>query len=185
MVVQADIRSAHEVNRLIEQVVARWNSLDVIVCNAGIASSHLLVRLAPEDWDNVLATNLTGTFHCLRAAGTYMLQQGHGSILVIGSYAGMQGDVGQAAYAASKAGLFGLVKSAAREWGGNNIRVNAVMPGWHKTELTTDAMPDATDLQAHALGRTPDLEDIARSLYRLALAGDVSGQIWNLDSRIL
>lgn len=185
LVVQADVRVQHQVEKMIEEIVADSHSLDVVVCNAGIASSRLLLRLATDEWNNVLAINLTGTFHCLRAAGHYMLQQGHGSILVVGSYAALHGTLGQAAYAASKAGLLGLVKSAAREWGRNNIRVNAVLPGKHLTELTGGIMPDAADQMEHVLGRTPDLEDVARSVYRLALARDISGQIWNLDSRIV
>lgn len=181
---QADIRNAHAVTAMVESFAERCGSLDVMVCNAGRAGSHLVLRLSPEAWRETIETNLTGTYHCLRAAGTVMSSQPAGSVLVIGSLAGMQGGAGQAAYAASKAGLIGLVKTAAREWGGANIRVNLVLPGWHRTELAGDALPGAPD-PAHVLGRLTDLGSVAATVYHLALLPDTSGQVWNLDSRIL
>ena len=183
MTYQADIRDPAQVEVMIKQVVATYGQLDVMICNAGVSSSHLLLRVTPEEWGDILATNLTGTFHCLQSAGRQMIEQGDGSIVVVSSYAGLHGDVGQSAYAASKAGLLGLVKAAALEWGGHNIRVNAVLPGWHNTELSGDTMPREADLKNHMLGRTPALEGVAQSIYRLATAHDISGQVWNLDSR--
>jgi len=182
---QADIREAAQVGAMIARFVAVYGHLDAMICNAGIPCSRLLLRLAPEEWGNVIATNLTGTFHCLQAAGRQMLEQKYGTIIVVGSYAGLHGDVGQSAYAASKAGVLGLVKASAREWGANNIRVNAVLPGWHQTELAGAAMPDATELHRHLLGRLPCLEDVAQSIVHLTTRQDMSGQVWNLDSRLL
>jgi 3-oxoacyl-[acyl-carrier protein] reductase len=184
IVLQADIRQADQVDTMVEQMVAVYGHLDAMVCNAGIAIGNLLLRLADEEWDKILTTNLTGTFHCLQAAGRQMLKRGGGSIIVVSSYAGLHGDTGQSAYAASKAGLLGLVKSAALEWGSNNIRVNAILPGRHRTEIVDETISDA-DLKDHILGRTPDIDDVVRSVYRLAVAPDISGQIWNLDSRIV
>lgn len=180
---QADVRDAGQIDVMMVNMAATSGSIGVMICNAGISSGQLLLRVTTDAWNETLATNLTGTFHCLRAAGRQMLSQGHGSILVVGSYAGLHGDVGQSAYAASKAGLLGLVKTAALEWGPHNIRVNAVLPGWHKTELSGAAMPCHADLTDHILRRTPSLESTARSIYDLATAQDISGQIWNLDSR--
>ena len=180
---QADIRDPAQVRVMITNVVAAYGRLDVMICNAGVSTSHLLVRLTSQEWGDILTTNLSGTFHCLQSAGRQMLEQGDGSIVVVSSYAGLHGDVGQCAYAASKAGLLGLVKVAALEWGRHNIRVNAVLPGWHKTELSGKAMPREGDLRNHMLGRTPALEGVAQSIYHLATAHDISGQIWNLDSR--
>jgi 3-oxoacyl-[acyl-carrier protein] reductase len=182
---QADIREAAQVEAMIARFVAVYGHLDTIICNAGIPSNQLLLRLAPEEWENVIATNLTGTFHCLLAAGRQMLKQKYGTIIVVGSYAGLHGDVGQSAYAASKAGVLGLVKASAREWGIHNIRVNAVLPGWHQTELAGAAMPNATELNCHLLGRTPCLQHVAQSIVHLATRQDMSGQVWNLDSRLL
>jgi 3-oxoacyl-[acyl-carrier protein] reductase len=180
---QADIRSAEQVRTMIRAFLDRWDRLDVVVCNAGQAVSGLLIRHDPEQWRQVIETNLTGTFHCLQAAAAPMLRRRDGSIIVVGSYAADCGGTGQAAYAASKAGLLGLVRTAAREWGRSNIRLNIVYPGWHQTELVGSAMPDAAHLDDHLLGRSPRLEEVARTVVHLALRQDVSGQIWNLDSR--
>jgi 3-oxoacyl-[acyl-carrier protein] reductase len=185
MTYQADIREAAQVDAMIKTFVATYGELDVMICNAGISSSRLLLRLTPKEWENVIATNLSGTFHCLQAAGRQMLEQKYGAIIVVGSYAGVHGDVGQSAYAASKGGLLGLVKAAALEWGNYNIRVNAVFPGWHRTKLAGAAMPNATELNHHLLGRTACLQEVAQSIFHLATAQDISGQVWNLDSRLL
>ncbi len=182
---RADTRSAEQVRAMIQAFVDRWARLDVLVCNAGQAMSGLLIRHDLEKWRQVIETNLTGTFHCLRAAAAPMLRQRDGSIIVMGSYAADHGSPGQAAYAASKAGLLGLVKTAAREWSRANIRVNIVYPGWHKTELAGEAMPDAATLDDHLLGRSPSLEEVAQTIVHLALRRDVSGQVWNLDSRLV
>jgi len=184
MTYQADIRDAAQVEAMITRFVATYGRLDVMICNAGIPSGQLLLRLTTEEWGNIIATNLSGSFYCLQAAGRQMLGQKYGSIIVIGSYAGVHGDIGQSAYAASKAGILGLVKASALEWGADNIRVNAVLPGWHQTELAGAAMPDATELNRHLLGRTPCLQEVAQSIVHLATRQDMSGQVWNLDSRL-
>ncbi len=181
---QADIRDGQQVQAMLKRCVARWGQLDVMICNAGQAASGLVLRIRPEEWATLIAVNLTGTFHCLRAAGRRMLTQRDGSVVVVASFAGLQGNPGQAAYAASKAGLLGLVRSAAREWGHHNVRVNVVLPGWHPTELSGTTMPEADDLGDHVLARSTDLEAVARTVYHLSLLRDTSGQVWNLDSRI-
>jgi len=180
----ADIRDGKQTQEMVNRFVDRWGRLDVLVCNAGVTSSELVLRVKAEAWAAVVETNLTGTFHCLQAAGPVMTRQRDGAVIVVGSLAGLRGAVGQAAYAASKAGLMGLVKTAAQEWGKQNVRVNMALPGWHKTALSGSAFPDEVPAD-HVLGRTPSLEDVACSIYRLALLSDSSGQIWNLDSRIL
>ena len=140
----------------------------------------------PEDaWQEIIDTNLTGTYRCMTVAAQGMSTQGGGSIVVIGSYAGLQGTAGQVAYAASKAGLIGLVKTAAREWGSYNIRVNLVCPGWQQTGLAGDSFPTGERLGDHVLGRVSNLVDVSRTICHLAQLSDMSGQVWNLDSRIL
>ncbi len=182
---EADIRESHAVQQMVEASCRRAPVPSVFVCNAGIARSHLLLRQREEDWAEVLATNLTGTFHCLRAMAPPLLARSGGSIVVIGSHAGFHGAIGQASYAASKAGLIGLVHTAAQEWGAGNVRVNLVLPGWQKTELTTGIMPAGDNWNDHALGRPPSREEVAKTDLYLAQLSDVSGQVWNCDSRFL
>jgi 3-oxoacyl-[acyl-carrier protein] reductase len=182
---QADIRELHSVKRMVEASCRQTPVPSVFVCNAGIGEGHLLLRQDEEDWARVLATNLTGTFHCLRATAPPLLAHGGGSIVVIGSHAGFHGSSGQAAYAASKAGLIGLVYTAAQEWGAGNVRVNLLLPGWQKTGLTTGIMPADDNWNDHALGRPPSREEVAKTVFHLAQLKDVSGQVWNCDSRNL
>lgn len=181
--VQADVRDGKQAQEMVHHLVNRWGRLDVMVYSAGRASSGLLLRMEQETWEAVLAANLTGVFHCLKAAGAVMLKQRAGAVIVVGSLAGMQGRSGQAAYAAAKAGLVGLARTAAREWGPANVRVNVVFPGWHRTALAGAAFPDDAAAN-HVLGRTPSLDAVADAICRLALLPDSSGQVWNLDSRI-
>ena len=182
---QADIRSGSDVQAMIEAVQRRRGRLDVLLCNAGVAASHLVVRYPEEAWQRIIDTNLTGTYRCLTTAAGVMMEQGGGSMVLIGSYAGSHGRNGQAAYAASKAGLIGLVQTAAREWGPHNIRVNLVYPGWQPTGMAGDAFPSSDDLSDHVLGRGSNLDEVCRTICQLAQLSNVSGQVWNLDSRIL
>ena len=182
---EADIREAHVVQQMVEASCRQVSVPSVFICNAGIGGSHLLLRQREEEWADVLATNLTGTFHCLRAMAPPLLARGGGSIVVIGSHAGFHGSTGQAAYAASKAGLIGLVQTAAQEWGIGNVRVNLLLPGWQKTALSVGTMPAGDYWQGHALGRPPSREEVAKTVLYLSQLNDVSGQIWNCDSRNL
>lgn len=181
----ADIRSSSDVQATVEAIERQRGRLDALICNAGAAGGQLVVTCPEEEWLRIIETNLTGTYHCMKAAANSMLRHGGGSIVLIGSYAGLQGMSGQGAYAASKAGLTGLMKTAAREWGPQNIRVNLVCPGWQQTGMAGDSFPSAQGLRGHVLERTSSLDEVAGTICRLAQLSDVSGQIWNLDSRIL
>lgn len=181
----ADVREPESVRRMFDQFSRDTQGPVAVVCNAGIGQSELLVRHADDIWDNVIATNLTGTFHCLRACAPILLARGGGSIMVIGSHTGFHGAKGQSAYATSKAGLIGLVKTAAREWGPQNIRVNLLLPGWQKTDLTEGIFPEDSGWLDHALRRPPSSEEMARTVVHFAQLKDVSGQVWNCDSRHL
>ena len=182
---QADVREATPVRRMVDRFSSCTSGPLVMICNAGIGQSDLLVRHSDEIWDNVIATNLTGTFHCLRAMTPHLLTRGGGSIIVIGSHTGFHGAKGQSAYATSKAGLIGLVKTAALEWGPQNIRVNLLLPGWQKTDLTEGIFPEGSEWPDHALRRSPAIEEVTGTIVRLAQLKDVSGQVWNCDSRHL
>jgi 3-oxoacyl-[acyl-carrier protein] reductase len=182
---EADIRESHAMQQIVKSFCRMAPVPSVFVCNAGIGGSHLLLRQRQEDWIEVITTNLTGTFHCLRAMAPPLLACGGGSIVVIGSHAGFHGVIGQAAYAASKAGLIGLVQTAAKEWGAGNVRVNLLLPGWQKTGLSEEAMRADESWNDHALGRPPSREEVAKTVLHLAQLNDVSGQVWNCDSRNL
>lgn len=180
---EADIRDAEAVRRMVGVFCHQAPKPQAYVCNAGIALTSLLLRQRDDQWADVIEINLTGTFHCLQAMAPSLIDQGGGSIVVLGSHAGFQGEAGQAAYSASKAGLTGLVKTAAKEWGPQNIRVNMILPGWQQTGLSEGAMPKSDEWQDHALGRPPAIEEVARTIAHLLQVKDVSGQVWNCDSR--
>ncbi len=184
---KADVRIAEEVATMIDETTKRWGALDVLVNNAGITRDRLMLRLSEQDWDSVLDTNLTGAFHCIRAASRIMSDQGEGHIINISSIVGARGRAGQAPYAASKAGLIGLTQAAARELGGFNIKVNAVLPGYLPTEMgrgISDAIYEWV-LHENALNRASDPQEVAEFIHHLSWMNNVSGQIFNLDSRIL
>lgn len=182
---QADVRAVESVRLMVDAFLKKAPKPSSFICNAGIAASRLLLRQAEDEWADVIRTNLTGAYHCLQAMAPPLISQGGGSIVVIGSHAGSHGSTGQAAYAASKAGLIGLVKTAAQEWGPQNVRVNLVLPGWHRTGISEGAMPEDHDWPDHALRRPPALEEVARTIVHMTQLNDLSGQVWNCDSRDL
>jgi len=184
--VRADVRVASDVEQLVASAFGRWGSLDVLVNNAGIARDGLAMRMGEQDWDEVLDTNLKGPFFCIRASGRIMLQRRSGHIISIASLSGIMGREGQVNYSAAKAGLIGLTKTAARELGPSNIKVNAVLPGYLATDMG-QAAPDRVRERAvseSALGRTSEPGEVAEFVYRLSLMNNVSGQVFNLDSRL-
>lgn len=162
--VAADVSDGQQVADMVRTVVERLGRLDILVNNAGITRDRLLLRMTDEDWDAVLDTNLKGAFHCIRSAAAQMLKQRSGAIVNVGSIIGRCGQAGQANYAASKAGLIGLTRSAARELGSRAIRVNAVAPGYVETDMTAALKPEQRDtlLGQVALARLGRVEDVAR-----------------------
>ena len=185
--VRADVRIASDADAMLRDAAERWGSVDVLINNAGIAKDGLLLRMPERDWDDVIACNLTGPFHCIRAAAGIMTKQRRGHIVSIASIVGTQGREGQANYSASKAGLIGLTKTCARELGPLNINVNAVLPGYIPTDMgnTISNSVHKRILKENALGRASDPTEVAEFIYRLTLMTSVSGQVFNLDSRIL
>lgn len=181
---QADVRDAKNVAAMVAAAVDRWGRLDVLVCNAAAAEDRLLLRTPEEAWDTVVATILSGTFHCLQQAGAVMQNQGAGAVVLIGSLAGLQGRAGQALYSAAKAGLLGLMRTAAREWGPAGVRVNMILPGWHPTALTAFKDDPAPAPFAPALGHGTTPAAVADFIVALAAMPDVSGQVFTLDSRL-
>jgi 3-oxoacyl-[acyl-carrier protein] reductase len=186
-VVKADVRQVDEVQAMMQDVQGRWGRIDILVNNAGIAKDELLLRMSEQDWDQVIDTNLTGAFNCIRAVSEIMIRQQQGHIINVSSIIGLQGRAGQACYAASKAGLIGLTKASAKELGSYNIQVNAILPGYIPTDMGS-IISDRILAQikaANTLGRVNDPSEVAEFIYRLTLMRNVSGQVFNLDSRIL
>jgi 3-oxoacyl-[acyl-carrier protein] reductase len=180
-VASADVTDAAAVEALVDGVVTRHARIDILVNNAGIAKDQLLLRLKREDWDAVIATNLTAAFTCSQAVLRPMIRQRSGRIIMISSVVGQSGNAGQANYAASKAGLIGFAKSLAREVGSRNITVNAVAPGFVETEMTKTIADKALEQWTASipLGRAGTVADVATAVCFLASdeAGYITGQV--------
>lgn len=182
-----DVRDSLKVRMMIDEIQKRWKSLDVLINNAGIQRDRTILKMTNGEWNEVLDVNLNGAFWCLREAARVMSSQKRGAIINVASIMGVRGGFGNANYAASKAGLIGLTKGAARELGRFNITVNAVLPGFHETDMAGDLKPDQLErVQAeHALGRSTTYEDLTRLVLELAQNTSISGQVFNADSRVL
>ncbi|SDT98116.1 3-oxoacyl-[acyl-carrier protein] reductase [Verrucomicrobium sp. GAS474] len=169
----------------VERYFSTLPALDLLVANAGIADNKRLEHLDSALWDALLGTNLRGVFLPLRAA-LPLLKASAGAAILVGSRVGRRGGHGQAAYAASKAGLLALAQSAAKEHGADGIRINTVLPGFLETKMTASVKPErrAAILAQQALGRFNTPEEAARFLLFLATLPHTSGQVFQLDSRI-
>jgi 3-oxoacyl-[acyl-carrier protein] reductase len=183
--VKANVLDKNEVEQLFEKTIEKYGKVDIVVNNAGITRDNLLVRLDEKDWDMVLDINLKGAFFVTKTAAKIMMKQRHGRIINISSVVGITGNAGQANYAASKAGLIGLTKSAAKELAGRNVTVNAVAPGFIETEMTK-ALPEAVQkayLEKIALKRPGTPYDVAAAVAFLASdeASYVTGQVLAVD----
>ena len=183
---QADVSHSDQADRLIKAVVDEMGSLYTLVNNAGITRDNLLMRLKDDDWDDVLRVNLKGAFNCARAATRPLLKARGGRIINITSVVGLQGNAGQANYAASKAGLIGLTKSLARELASRSITVNAVAPGLvSDTGMTDELSEDVVDgMISHVpLGRSGTPADVAHAVAFLAAeeAAYITGQVLSVD----
>jgi 3-oxoacyl-[acyl-carrier protein] reductase len=188
-VIVADVTEAPAVDAFVAETVERFGRLDFAISNAGLSVDSLLMRLKPEVIDNVLAANLKSAFYLCAAVARPMMKQRSGAIVLMSSIVGLTGNAGQAAYAASKAGLLGLAKSVAKELGSRNIRVNAVAPGLIETAMT-QKMPDAAReylLKQTALGRAGQPEDVSGVVAFLCsdAAAYITGQTVVVDGGIL
>ncbi len=164
----------------------KFGRLDVLINNAGANADSLCAQMSEEDWDLALGVNLRSAFLCSRTASRLMMRQRDGHILNISSYAGRAGARGQANYAAAKAGLIGLTQSLAKELGSRNVRVNAILPGVMPTPMTAHFNEERLESfrSANALGRINSVEEVARFIVFLAGTRNISGQVFQLDSRI-
>jgi 3-oxoacyl-[acyl-carrier protein] reductase len=181
LALKSDVSNYEEAEKIIKESVAQLGSLDILVNNAGITKDNILIRMKDDQWDQVMAVNLKGTFNFTKAAVKVMMRQKRGSIVNIASITGLMGNAGQANYSASKAGVIGFTKAVAREYADRGITINAVAPGFIATAMT-DAIPEREkeelikQIPMKKLG-TP--EDVAGAVYFLASedARYITGQV--------
>lgn len=178
----ADFQASKEMT---EQVIKDFGGLDILVNNAGITRDNLLMKMSEEEFDMVLNTNLKGTFHTMRHVSRYMLKQRKGKIINISSVSGILGNAGQANYAASKAGVLGLTKTAARELASRGITVNAIAPGFVETDMTKVLKKEVQEAACRQipLGHFGKAEDVAEMAAFLASdkAAYITGQVFCVD----
>ncbi len=194
IVCQADVRDFGQIEGMVKTTLEKWRRIDVLLCLAGQFLRHLrgnteekrLIDHTEEDWDLVLDTNLKGTFYCMKAVIPQMMAQKQGHIVIMSAGTGLRGKAFQSAYAASKAGLFGLMKSAAWELGPYNVQVNAICPG---LTVHPSLKPFGSDVDFYtgeaALHRYGGPDEVAKFMVHLTGMQNISGQILNIDSRIL
>lgn len=183
--IRCNVADAVDCEAMIKEILGEYKKVDILVNNAGITRDNLLMRMSEEDFDAVVDTNLKGAFHTIQMLSRTFLKNRSGKIINISSVSGVLGNAGQANYSASKAGLIGLTKSVAREFASRGICVNAVAPGFIKTEMTgamaEDVIENAT--KAIPMGRMGEAKDIADMV--LFLAGNhsdyITGQVFCVD----
>ena len=185
LAVRCNVADAGEVKALVDTAVKTFGRVDILVNNAGITRDGLLMTMKEEDFDAVVATNLRGTFLCMKAVARPMMRQRYGRIVNLSSVVGLRGNAGQVNYAASKAGVVGMTKSLAKELASRNVTVNAVAPGFIETDMTA-AMPEAAKtatLAAIPMQRLGAAEDVARAVAFLASdeAAYITGQVLAVD----
>ena len=180
-----DVTNSDAFTALADEMMEKFERLDVLVNNAGITRDGLLLRMEDADWELVIKVNLTSAFFGTRAVAKHMLRRKSGSIVNMASYSGVEGNRGQANYAASKAGLIGLTKTTAKELAGKNIRCNAVAPGFINTEMTAVLPQEAKDiaLSQIPMKRMGEPSDIAKAVKFLASdeSGYITGQVLSVD----
>ncbi len=185
LAVKLDVTNSTEVEALFKKIVSEQGRLDILVNNAGITKDGLMMRMKDSDWDSVLDTNLKGAFNCMREASKIMTKARYGRVVNISSVVGEMGNPGQANYCASKAGLFGLTKSAARELAKRNITVNAVAPGFIETDMTAVLPEKGREalLQNIPMERLGSVDDVAHAVLFLASpqAGYITGQVLSVN----
>lgn len=189
LIFKADVSKKHEVEQMINVAATTFGKIDFLVNNAGITKDSLLLRMKEADWDDVLATNLKGAFNCLQAASRIMIKNRSGRIVNISSVIGMEGNAGQANYAASKAGLLGLTFAAAKELGSRNITVNAVAPGFITTDMTSllgeDKLTEITKyISLDKIGKPEDVAGVVSFLCS-DKASYITGQVIRVDGGLV
>lgn len=186
--VQADVSDSSQVDVMVDQIVSEFGNVDILVNNAGIIHDSLLMRMSEEVWDEVLNTNLKGSYNCTKAVLRYMVRQRWGRVINVVSVVGIEGNPGQSNYAASKAGVIAFSRSIAKEVASRNITVNSVAPGYISTEIVADLNPEFKEL---ILSRIPQnkfgtVEDVSNMVGYLASeeANYITGEVIRVDGGI-
>ena len=181
--ISGDVSDSADANRMVAEAIEALGSVDVLVNNAGITNDKLMLKMTEEDFEKVLKINLTGAFNMTQAVLKPMSKARQGAIINMSSVVGLMGNVGQANYAASKAGLLGLTKSVAREVAGRNVRVNAIAPGFIESDMT-DAIPEKAKQAMIAqvpMKRIGQAEEVAQVVAFLASQEYLTGQVIAID----
>lgn len=183
--IKCDVSITNEVDNFIKEVKAHYNTIDVLVNNAGITKDGLILRMKEEDFDDVLDVNLKGTFNTTKSVSSIMVRQKYGKIINISSVVGIAGNAGQCNYAASKAGVIGFSKSVARELSSRNINVNVVAPGYINTDMTKN-LPDKVKeeiIKSIPMKKIGDPKEVANLVLFLSsnLSDYITGQVINVD----
>jgi len=186
---KTNVTIVNDVENMIQSTINEYKSVDILINNAGVTRDALLMRMKSEDWDFVLKVNLTGAFNCIKSAAKFMVKQRKGKIVNIASIVGFTGNVGQANYSASKAGIISLTKTAARELASRNITVNAVAPGFIDTEMTQNLSEKIKEKlkEQIPLGSLGMPEDIANCVKFLVSneASYITGQVIHVNGGML
>lgn len=180
---ELDVRDGASVDAYVRQM----GGVDLLIANAGLAEDAVLARTSEEGWDRSMEVNLHGAARCAKAVMAGMMRARRGHVVLVSSHSALHPPVGQAAYAAAKAGLLGLMKSLAKETGRRGIRVNAVLPGFLETRMTVGLSAErrAAVLEEHVLGRFNTPQEVAAFLVHLHFQlAHTSGQVFQLDSRV-
>lgn len=185
ILVPADVSDENAVEDMVKTVTEAFGSIDILVNNAGITRDGLLLRMKEEDWDAVLNTNLKGVFLCTKAVSKFMMKKRYGRIVNMASVVGVTGNASQANYAAAKAGVIGFTKAMAKELASRGITVNAIAPGFIRSDMT-DVLPDKVKeamLAEIPLGRAGESADVAKAALFLASdqAAYITGQVLKVD----
>ncbi|NLM97047.1 MAG: 3-oxoacyl-[acyl-carrier-protein] reductase [Halanaerobiaceae bacterium] len=185
VMIEADVSVFQEAESLVKKAVEEFGRIDILVNNAGITRDNLLFRMKEEDWDAVINVNLKGVFNCTKAAAKYMLKQKSGKIINVSSVVGIMGNISQANYAASKAGVIGFTRSIAREFASRGITANAVAPGFIESDMTAVLSDKVKNemLAAIPLQKFGSQRDVANLIAFLASpeADYINGQVINVD----
>ena len=185
LAIKCDVSSTNEVENFVKEVKAHYNTIDVLVNNAGITKDGLILRMKEEDFDDVLDVNLKGTFNTTKSISSIMVRQKYGKIINISSVVGIAGNAGQCNYAASKAGVIGFSKSVARELASRNINVNVVAPGYINTDMTKN-LPDKVKeeiIKSIPMKKIGNPKEVANLVLFLSsnLSDYITGQVINVE----